>query len=86
MGTSFDAEGRPVRGAVVYAYGDPREGAAGDAVTDYRGHFHLDHLPPGRYSFVAVRGQLPAGARADVPIHENTGEIEIVIDQEPIGA
>lgn len=85
-GRVVDTEGHPVRGAIVYVYRDQREGAAGDAVTDCRGRFHLDHLTPGLYSFVAIYGQRPAGARADVPIHEDSGDVEIVLDQEPVGA
>lgn len=87
-GAVVDVEGVGVAGATVIArpVGLPVTiGVAArvfETVTDQRGRFHLDGLPPGTYWFVALHAT-SAGSSPAIPVVD-TIEIAIRLDDEQV--
>jgi hypothetical protein len=91
-GAVFDREGGAVAGATVVVRPVSAPIAVGvvaqsfETITDGRGHFALDGLPPGTYWFVAYHGDHGlTGSSPAVPVVDRI-EIVVHLDDESISA
>ncbi len=89
-GAVLDRDGRGVDGATVIARLVTTALTTSDAssyqtLTDARGHFRLDGLPPGTYWFIALHPAHPAGSSPALPVVGHL-EVEIHLDDEPASA
>lgn len=84
-GAVLDRDGHGVDGATVIARPVGLAVASFETLTDRRGRFHLDGLPPGSYWFIAFHPDHPAGSSPAIPV---VGHVEIAIhlDEEPASA